>query len=73
MMAGDGTLGLELVEDVPEVTDVLISVGGGGLITGVGTVIHGLSPEVRIVVAYESMLFHCPGSHDEDIVSCRYG
>lgn len=48
MMAGNGTLGLELVEDVPEVTDVLISVGGGGFITGVGSVIHVLRPEARI-------------------------
>jgi threonine dehydratase len=48
MMAGDGTLGLELVEDMPEVTDVFISVGGGGLITGVGSAIHGLRPEARI-------------------------
>jgi threonine dehydratase len=48
MMAGDGTLGLELVEDVPEVTDVFVSVGGGGFITGVGSAIHGLRPEARI-------------------------
>jgi threonine dehydratase len=48
MMAGDGTLGLELVDDVPEVSDVFVSVGGGGLITGVGSAIHGLRPEVRI-------------------------
>ena len=48
MTAGNGTLGLELVEDVPEVTEVFISVGGGGLITGVGSAIHGLRPEARI-------------------------
>lgn len=48
MIAGDGTLGLELVEDVPDVTDVFISVGGGGLITGVGSAVHALRPSVRI-------------------------
>lgn len=48
MMAGDGTLGLELVEDVPGLTDVFISVGGGGLITGVGSAVHALRPEARI-------------------------
>ena len=48
MMAGDGTLGLELVEDAPELTDVFISVGGGGFITGVGSAIHALRPETRI-------------------------
>jgi threonine dehydratase len=48
MMAGDGTLGLELVEDVPDLTDVFISVGGGGFITGVGSAIQALRPETRI-------------------------
>lgn len=48
MMAGNGTLGLELVEDAPELTDVFISVGGGGLITGVGSAIHALRPQARI-------------------------
>lgn len=48
MMAGNGTLGLELVEDVPELSDVFISVGGGGFITGVGSAIHALRPGARI-------------------------
>ncbi len=48
MMAGNGTLGLELVEDVPAVTDVVISIGGGGLISGVATAVKGLKPEVRV-------------------------
>ncbi len=48
MMAGDGTLGLELIEDVPDLTDVFISVGGGGLITGVGSAVHALKPDARI-------------------------
>ena len=48
MMAGNGTLGLEVVEDVPEITDVFISVGGGGFITGVGSAIRALRPDTRI-------------------------
>jgi threonine dehydratase len=48
MQAGNGTLGLEIVEDAPDVTDVFISVGGGGFITGVGTALVALRPEVRI-------------------------
>lgn len=48
MMAGDGTLGLEVVADLPELTDVFVSVGGGGLIGGVATAILGLVPGVRI-------------------------
>lgn len=48
MMAGNGTLGLEIVEDVPEVTDVIVSIGGGGLITGVATAVRSLLPGVRV-------------------------
>lgn len=48
MMAGNGTLGLELVESIPELTDVFISVGGGGFLTGVGSAVHALRPGVRI-------------------------
>ena len=48
IMAGHGTLGLEFIEDVPELTDVLVSIGGGALISGVATAIKGVKPEVRI-------------------------
>jgi len=48
MMAGNGTLGLELVEDVPDLTDVFVSVGGGGFMTGVGSAVRALKPETRI-------------------------
>jgi threonine dehydratase len=47
--AGHGTLGLELVEDVPEVDLVLVPVGGGGLIAGVATGVKGLRPSARVV------------------------
>ncbi len=48
MMAGNGTIGLEIVEDVPDVTDVFVSVGGGGLLSGVVTAINGLVPTARL-------------------------
>ncbi len=48
MMAGNGTVGLEIVEDVPEVTDVFVSVGGGGLLSGVYTAVKGLRPVTRM-------------------------
>ena len=47
IMAGHGTMGLEMLEDVPELTDVIVSVGGGGLMTGVLTAVKGMKPEVR--------------------------
>lgn len=48
MMAGNGTVGLEIVEDVPDVTDVFVSVGGGGLMSGVLTAIKGMRPATRV-------------------------
>lgn len=48
MMAGNGTIGLELLEDLPEMTDVFISIGGGGLLSGNIVSIKSLKPEVRI-------------------------
>lgn len=48
MMAGNGTVGLEIVEDVPDVTDVFVSVGGGGLMSGVVTAIKSLRPDTRM-------------------------
>jgi threonine dehydratase len=48
VVAGQGTLGLELHEDAPEVTDVLASVGGGGMITGVAAALKALNPEIRV-------------------------
>lgn len=48
VMAGQGTLGLEIVDDLPEVTDVVVSIGGGGLMTGVASAIKARKPDVRI-------------------------
>ena len=48
VIAGQGTIGLEFLEELPAVTDVIISIGGGGLISGISTAIKSLRPEVRI-------------------------
>ena len=48
MWAGNGTLGLEVVEDAPDLTDIFVSIGGGGFITGVASAVLGLRPEVRV-------------------------
>jgi threonine dehydratase len=49
VIAGQGTIGLELVEQVPDVETVLIPIGGGGLAVGVATALRALSPHVRLV------------------------
>jgi len=46
--AAQGTVGLEFAQDAPDVTDVLVSVGGGGLLAGVATAFRALVPGVRV-------------------------
>jgi threonine dehydratase len=48
VMAGQGTLGLEIMEDLPEVTDIIVSIGGGGFEGGVSTAVKAIKPAVRI-------------------------
>ena len=47
-IAGHGTMGLEILEDAPDTAAVIASIGGGGLITGVGSAIKQLKPDVKI-------------------------
>lgn len=49
IIAGQGTVGLEILEDVPEVGTVLVPLSGGGLISGVAAAIKAAKPDVRIV------------------------
>lgn len=49
VIAGQGTVGMELFEQAPELDAVFVAVGGGGLIGGIGAALHGLSPKTRIV------------------------
>src|SRR5580692_6430662 len=48
VMAGQGTVGLEILEDVPQVTDVIVSIGGGGFAGGLATAMKSLKPAVRV-------------------------
>jgi threonine dehydratase len=49
IIAGQGTIGLELVEDLPDLAAVLLPIGGGGLASGVATAVKSLRPDVRVV------------------------
>jgi threonine dehydratase len=51
VMAGNGTIGLELAEDGPELDAVVIPWGGGGLTTGIASALKALRPNVRVVTA----------------------
>ena len=49
IIAGQGTIGLEILEDLPDVKTVLVPVGGGGLISGIATAIKNLRPDAKVI------------------------
>ncbi len=49
VIAGQGVIGLEILDALPEVDVVIVPIGGGGLISGIATAIHALRPETRII------------------------
>ncbi|ADB61901.1 threonine dehydratase [Haloterrigena turkmenica DSM 5511] len=49
VMAGQGTIGLEILEDCPDVETVVVPIGGGGLISGIATAIKEQNPDVRVI------------------------
>ncbi|WP_224333003.1 threonine ammonia-lyase [Haloprofundus halobius] len=49
VMAGQGTIGLEIVEDCPNLDTVVVPIGGGGLISGIATAIKAKKPDARVV------------------------
>lgn len=49
IIAGQGTTGIEIVEDLPEVDLVLVPIGGGGLISGVATAVKALKPNAKVI------------------------
>lgn len=51
VIAGQGTVGLEIMEDLPDVDVVVVGIGGGGLISGVAAAVKALKPNTRIVGA----------------------
>lgn len=49
IVAGQGTVGLEILEDMPDVETIVVPIGGGGLISGIAMTVKNLRPDVRIV------------------------
>jgi len=48
VIAGQGTVGLEILEDLPQLTDVIVSIGGGGLASGLATALKAQKAEIRV-------------------------
>src|SRR5436190_7539638 len=49
VMAGQGTVGVEMLEDAPQADVVLVQVGGGGLVSGIATAVKGMKPGVHVI------------------------
>ncbi len=61
VLIGHGSLGLEILEDCPDVETVFVPVGGGGLIGGVGTALKALKPDIRVVAVEPEV---CPSLYE---------
>jgi threonine dehydratase len=61
VMAGQGTVGVEILEDAPEAEVVLVPVGGGGLVSGIATAVKGMKPGARVVAVEPE---RSPALHD---------
>lgn len=57
VMAGQGTIALEILEELPDLKNLVVPVGGGGLIAGMASIVREIAPEVRII-GVESMAAH---------------
>ena len=49
VIAGQGTIGMEVLEEVPEVDSIIVPVGGGGLISGIATIVKKRKPKVKMI------------------------
>lgn len=49
VIAGQGTIGLEILEELPNLESVIVPIGGGGIISGVATALKALKPDIRVI------------------------
>lgn len=70
VMAGQGTMALEILEDVPDVDAVIVPVGGGGLIAGMSTAIKETRPEVRVIGVQSMCVPSMKTSLEEEQLVC---
>jgi threonine dehydratase len=74
VIAGQGTIGLELLEDLPEVDTVIVPLSGGGLISGIALALKSASPSIRVIgvtmdrapVMYHSLRAGAPIEMEEE-------
>ncbi|MFU8869794.1 threonine ammonia-lyase [Natronococcus sp.] len=66
IIAGQGTVGLELLEQYPDPDTVLVAIGGGGLISGIGTVLKAVDPDIRVVGVQPEGALHAKPALEND-------
>jgi threonine dehydratase len=74
IIAGQGTIGLEILDDIADLETVVVPIGGGGVISGVATAIKALKPEIRIlgvVSTQASGMMHLFRGESEPAVDSR--
>lgn len=72
VIAGQGTIGLEILEDLPDVEAVVVPIGGGGLIAGVAAAIKNLKPDVKIIgVQTKNMPSMAEAIAQKKIITCN--
>ncbi|MGD9045424.1 MAG: threonine/serine dehydratase [Desulfobacterales bacterium] len=66
IMAGHGTLGLEMLEEIPDLDAVIVPVGGGGLIAGIATAVKKINPAIQVIGCQSSASCAMARSLDEN-------
>ena len=69
VIAGQGTMGLEILEQNPDVEVIIAAVGGGGMISGIATAIKDMKPKVKVVAAEPEMANDCYISKQSGILT----
>ena len=62
IVAGQGTIGFEIIEQCPQVRTVVVPVGGGGLAAGITVAVKGLDPQIEVVGVQAEAVAPYPGS-----------
>lgn len=68
IIAGQGTIGFELLEQYSEIDTALVAIGGGGLISGIGTVLKAHDPDIRVVGVQPDGAAHAKPSLENDAI-----